>query len=141
MGGFGGPGFGQPGFGPAGFGAPFPGGNPVVASPIQPGQPGTTFQGTTSVLDNRFGENEVPVVTGGTQTVTSNNGNYHVHTSVLKPDGQVVHSHQSGKFPGKKVDKVEKTEKLDKPVKSDKTETTDKREKSDKTEKTPEKKE
>lgn len=95
----------QPGFG-QGFIPP-----PVFAQPIQPG-PGTTFQGTTSTLDNRFGENEVPVVTGGTQTVTSQNGNYHVHTSVLKPDGQVVHSHQSGKFPTKKTgDKADKKDK------------------------------
>lgn len=83
-----GPGFGQPGF----------------AQPAFAGQPGagSTFTGTTSTLDNRFGEDEVPVVTGGTQTVTSQNGNFQVVTSVLKPNGQVVTTQQSGKVPSKK---------------------------------------
>lgn len=55
----------------------------------------------------------MPVVTGGTQTVSSQNGNYQIHTSVLKPDGQVVHSHQSGKFPktSEKNDKKKENEK------------------------------
>ncbi|CRL07396.1 CLUMA_CG020369, isoform A [Clunio marinus] len=99
-------GFGQAGFGQAGFG-PQPGfgfGNPFLfqqpgfggVGPIQPG-PGTqtTFTGTTQTLDNRFGEDS-PVVTGGTQTITSQNGNFHVTTSVLKPNGQVVTTQQSG---------------------------------------------
>lgn len=77
---------------------------PVFASPIQPGQPGTTFQGTMTTLDNRFGEDGEGTVTGGTQTITSQNGNYNIHTSVLKPDGQVVHHHQSGKYPKKTKD-------------------------------------
>ena len=86
------PGFGfqQPGFGGPAFGAG-----------VQPG-PGSTFTGTTSTLNNRFGEDEVPVVTGGTQTVTSQNGNVNVVTSVLKPNGQVVTTQQSGKYPTKK---------------------------------------
>lgn len=92
-------GFPQVGFGQQGFGQPGFGVQPGFAP--QPGA-GSTFTGTTSTLDNRFGEDEVPVITGGTQTVTSQNGNFQVVTSVLKPDGQVVTTQQSGKVPPKK---------------------------------------
>lgn len=85
---------GQSGFPNSGF--------PSTSFPIAPG-PGaqTTFTGSTQTLDNRFGEDE-PVVTGGTHTVTSQNGNFHSTSTVLKPDGQLVTMHQTGKFPSKK---------------------------------------
>jgi hypothetical protein len=63
----------------------------------------------------------MPVVTGGSQTITSQNGNYQIHTSVLKPDGQVIHTHQTGS-----TEKVVTT--TEKPVK---TSTTEKSEKKD----------
>ena len=82
----------QAGFGQPGFGA-FPAGG------IQPGLGSNTIStGTTQVLDNRFGEDS-PLVSGGSQTVTSQNGNFQSVTSVLKPNGQVVTTQQSGQFP------------------------------------------
>jgi hypothetical protein len=89
----------------------------------------------------------MPVVTGGTQTITSQNGNYQIHTSVLKPDGQVIHTHQTGSTNNNKKPKPsqknaektnEKSEKND--VKSEKTtekvvKTTDKPVKTTSTEK------
>jgi hypothetical protein len=60
---------------------------------FQPGQQ-PAFGGT---LDNRFGEDEAPnAVVGGAQTITSQNGVYHATSSILKPDGQVVTTQQSG---------------------------------------------
>lgn len=54
-------------------------------------------------LDNRFGEDEVPTgIVGVGQTITSQNGQYHATSSILKPDGQVITTQQSGKFPKKK---------------------------------------
>lgn len=80
---------GQPGFGAGGAG-------------FQPG-PGaqTSFTGSTQTLDNRFGEDE-PVVSGGSQIITSQNGNYHATTSVLKPGGQIITTEHHGKFPSKR---------------------------------------
>ncbi|KAG5670899.1 hypothetical protein PVAND_001130 [Polypedilum vanderplanki] len=87
-------GFPQAGFGPFGFpqtGFGFP----------QQQQPGFVQQpafGQIGSLDNRFGEDEVPVNSvGASQSVVSQNGNYHITSSVLKPDGQVVTSQQSGR--------------------------------------------
>lgn len=106
--------FPQPGFFPQqGFGFPQQsgfGGFPQQGfAPPPPSQQGvgqgaqTTFVGGVSSLDNRFGEDEGPVVTGGSQTITSQNGNYQITSSVLRPDGQVVTTQQSGKFPSKKT--------------------------------------
>lgn len=83
-----------PGFPQAGFGGPaqFPAGGQGTQ---------TISTGSTQTLDNRFGEEE-PVITGGTQTITSQNGNFHATSTILKPDGQVVTMHQSGKVPPKK---------------------------------------
>lgn len=90
------PNFQQPGFG--GGAAP---GN--FAPPAGTGSQ-TVVSGSTQTLDNRFGEEE-PVVSGGQTVITSQNGNYHQTTSILKPNGQVVTTHESGKFPGKKSEK------------------------------------
>lgn len=70
-------------------------GNPQGPAPgVQP-----AFGGT---LDNRFGEDEIGgTVAGGSQTVVSQNGNFQSSTSILRPDGQVITSQQSGKFPAK----------------------------------------
>jgi len=102
--GFGGfaPGFGFPqqgfGFPQGGFG--FPGGFPQQGFGGVP-QPQPGFVGGQN-LDNRFGEDEVPTgVVGVGQTITSQNGQYHATSSILKPDGQVITTQQSGKFPKK----------------------------------------
>ena len=50
-----------------------------------------------STLHSRFGEDE-PVVTGNTQTITSNNGGYIATSSHLRPDGKVEYNVQKGKF-------------------------------------------
>lgn len=67
---------------------------PVPIQPITGNKPSQT-------LDNRFGADEDTgvVTSGGTHTVTSQNGNFHSVSSVLKPDGQVITTQQSGKFP------------------------------------------
>lgn len=83
---------------------PFPqpafGGNfPVAGTGVQ--GTGTQTAGSTIGLDNRFGE-DGPVVTGGTHTITSQNGNFQSTSSILKPDGQVITTQQSGKLPAKK---------------------------------------
>lgn len=92
-------GFPQAGFGfpQAGFGFPgFPQGG--FGGVPQQGQPG--FVGGQN-LDNRFGEDEVPTgVVGVGQTVTSQNGQYHATSSILKPDGQVVTTQHSGAHKG-----------------------------------------
>jgi len=120
------PGFGAFPFGPVGFGQGFPqfgfapgfgglqnpffqfpqpafGGNSPVAPMGNPQGPAPgvqpAFGGT---LDNRFGEDEIGgSVAGGTQTFVSQNGNFQSSSSVLRPDGQVVTSQQSGKWPAK----------------------------------------
>ncbi|XP_070497947.1 basic salivary proline-rich protein 1-like isoform X2 [Chironomus tepperi] len=100
--GFGGfaPGFGFPqqgfGFPQAGFG--FPGGFPQQGfGGVPQGQPGFA----PGSLDNRFGEDEVPTgVVGVGQTITSQNGQYHATSSILKPDGQVVTTQHSGAHKG-----------------------------------------
>lgn len=88
------PNFQQPGFGGGNFGAA-----PGNFAPAGTGSQ-TVVSGSTQTLDNRFGEEE-PVVTGGQTVITSQNGNFHQTTSILKPNGQVVTTQQSGKFPAK----------------------------------------
>lgn len=62
---------------------------------------GTGGPALSGTLDNRFGENEPVITQGATQTITSQNGNFHATTTVLKPDGQVQTTHHTGKLPKK----------------------------------------
>ena len=84
--------FGQPQFG-------FPNqGFPAFQFP-QAGQGTGTFSGisTSQTLNSRFGDDE-PVVTGNTQTISSNNGVFQSTNTVLRPDGSVTTNKQSGKL-------------------------------------------
>ncbi|CAO1423981.1 unnamed protein product [Diamesa tonsa] len=82
--------FGQPQFG-------FPNQFPSFPFP-QGGQGQGSFSGisTSQTLNSRFGDDE-PVVTGNTQTITSNNGVYQATNTVIKPDGSVHTNKQSGR--------------------------------------------
>lgn len=97
VGGFGFPGM-HPGFGAFPQGG-FPQGGQQAGFSGAPQGGNPTFTGT---LDNRFGENEPGVVTGGsTQIVTGENGNFHSTTSILKPNGEVITTQHHGKHPKK----------------------------------------